>query len=93
MVRPERFELRAFLFVANEKYFRLPAVLILEGRVAHETQGVGLPPKTSLLARCCNREEEIVMEKLTRRRYTLEYKQEAVRLGLRTEDGGCCEGA
>ena len=39
-----------------------------------------LSRKTCLLASCFNREEETVMEKATRRRYTLEYKQETVRL-------------
>ncbi len=41
---------------------------------------MSLPPETPLIASCCNREEETVMEQATRRFYTWEYEQEAIRV-------------
>lgn len=56
----------------------------------HSGRAVSLPRKTSLTANCCNREKVTEMEKATRLRYTLEYKQKAVRLVAPGESAKLC---
>ncbi len=79
---PLEFTERPVSFRMNERR-DLPLLLLIRNAtfISHgQLLQRACPRKTSLLASCCNREEETEMEKVTRRGYTLEYKQEAVRL-------------